>query len=53
MRILTSFVTSPQKSSPLNFLAVFSATAWNLNAKFYILGTYVDNIYVQTGINLI
>ena len=24
-----------KKSSPLTFFAVFSATAWNLNAKFY------------------
>ena len=24
-----------KKSSPLIFFAVFSATAWNLNAKFY------------------
>jgi len=33
-----TFKPNPQgvaKNSPLTYIAVFSATTWNLNAKFY------------------
>ena len=35
------------KSSPLEFMAVFSATAWNFNVKFYALvqTTYTYGTY--------
>jgi len=28
-------IQGAEKSSPLTFIAVFSATTWNFNAKFY------------------
>jgi len=33
--MLLDNIQGAAKNSPLTFFAVFSATAWNLNAKFY------------------